>query len=213
MSQTTLQPGAPGRVPNGPAGTAPVVYANGELSIDASNTNLGQLLQTIASLAGIAVDMPPSANAEQIPRITLGPGPARSVLASLLSDSGFNYLIQASDTNSDAVSQVVLITKEVILARGSEPASKTAPASVVTAEPDAAKPADAALADSAATEPPPSSKPRTMPGGPVTNARSTLTPPASLDSQSINNQLQQMYQQRQVLTQQNHQFVPGIPQQ
>ncbi|PYY16043.1 MAG: hypothetical protein DMG60_16080, partial [Acidobacteria bacterium] len=56
------------------------------------------------------MDVPESA-AKQRLFASLGPGPVRQVLASLLSSTDFNYLIQSSDSDPQKVRTVLLMAR------------------------------------------------------------------------------------------------------
>jgi len=80
---------------------APVVsYESGELTIVAENSTLSDILAALRTCMGSDIDLPSSASAERM-WAKLGPGPARKVLAALLSQTNLDYLIQASDSETD----------------------------------------------------------------------------------------------------------------
>lgn len=91
--------------------TAPeVTYENGQLSIMASNSTLGDILKAVRAVMGADIDIPPKASRERM-AANLGPGPAREVLSSLLSWTDYNYLIQASDSDPDGVQSILLTAR------------------------------------------------------------------------------------------------------
>ncbi|HWG21670.1 MAG TPA: hypothetical protein VG225_14155 [Terracidiphilus sp.] len=73
-----------------PASPARVTLDNGQLTIEAQNSDLGQILQEVARLSGIAIT-----GLNGGPRVfgVYGPDTPRAVLASLLTASGYNFLL------------------------------------------------------------------------------------------------------------------------
>jgi hypothetical protein len=94
-----------------PEQTAPnpprVSYEGGQLTIIAENSELSDVLSLLSSRTGAHINFPASAAHERI-WAGLGPGPARRVLASLLSEIGLNYAIQASDTDPRGIRSVLV---------------------------------------------------------------------------------------------------------
>jgi hypothetical protein len=84
------------------------------MSITASNTTLGSVLNEVKRCSGAQVDAPASSYSKRI-FDDLGPGPIREVLEALLGDSGFDYVIGASETNPDKIESILL------MARNTEP--------------------------------------------------------------------------------------------
>ena len=80
---------------------APVVsYEAGQLTIGAENSTLSDILAALRACMGADIDLPASASNERM-WARLGPGPARKVLATLLSQTNLDYVIQASDSDID----------------------------------------------------------------------------------------------------------------
>jgi hypothetical protein len=215
----------------------------GQLSINALDATLADVLTKVAALTGVNIDVPAGASGERMPVVELGPGPARQVLASLLSDTDFDYLIQAADADPERIQSVLVMAREKKgsgtnameagarpprspYARGPAPSSPPEeappPDSPVPVAP--ANPAAEAIASNpqtAAAQPdqvPPDQSgqfPLLQPDTSNPAKPGALTPPATLSQQSISQQLQQMYQQRLQMTQQDHytgtQPVPAIP--
>jgi hypothetical protein len=92
-----------------PATPPNVKYQNGELTIFAQNSTLGDILHEVRAKTGAVIDIPPGANERVVGQ--MGPGPARDVLASLLNGSHFNYVMIASSNNPQSVAQVILTAK------------------------------------------------------------------------------------------------------
>jgi hypothetical protein len=220
-----------------PAVPPKISYVGGQLSIRALGSTLADVLTQVAALTGVKIDVPAGANTERMPIVELGPGPARQILADLLSDSNFDYLIQASDADPEKLQAVLLMPREKKTdapgraSRGPYMAAATPPESPVPdtpvpPQPEIAPPQASSLNPAAALQADPSTQPPPAPpdlsGQPLLQPDTSnpakpgaLAPPATLSPQSINQQLQQMYQQRAQMTQQDHytgtQPLPPIP--
>jgi hypothetical protein len=209
-----------------------VTYQDGGLTIIAENASLSEVLAAVREAMGADIDLPAGAAGQRI-WVRLGPGPARTVLRDLLDGTEYNYIIQASEQDSDGIRSVLLTVRSksaesgiagAQMARGqnrkgqavnaspaetSEPetaaATDTSPATVAPA------PAVAAAADAA------SAPPETPPASPgVQSAASNLpiTPgsahpgastPVGGSSEQMMQQLQSMYEQRRQLQIQQNQ--------
>ena len=84
-----------------------VTYEAGQLTITAENSKLSDILASLRACMGADIDLPASASGERI-WARFGPGPARKVLAMLLSGTKLDYIIQASDTDPDGIRNVWL---------------------------------------------------------------------------------------------------------
>ena len=202
------------------AQAAKISYENGQLTIRANDVTLGEILAKVGVITKVTIEVPPTANAERLPVVELGPGPARHVLAALLGESGFDYLIQSADNNPDTLKSVLLIARErkgsgaadLASARGGRaPAKEEAPPAQPEEPPtlEASAPPQEAPPDprppSVQPDPPRTEGPLSAQQAiqlqqaqtdPNTLRPGAMAPPASLNQQSINQQLQQMYQQR-----------------
>src|SRR5712691_11104717 len=78
-----------------PASAPQVFFRNGQLTIVARNSTLGDILRAVHTQTGASVDIPSHATERVVSN--LGPGPARDVLASLLNGSHFNYVMLRSE--------------------------------------------------------------------------------------------------------------------
>ena len=227
-----------------PAETPPspptISYVRGQLKIDATDSTLADILTKVATLTGVKIDVPPTAYNQRMAVVQLGPGPARQVLASLLSDSNVDYLIQASDTDPEKIQNVLVMARDK---KGTKPSGNDEMARIRSpyarrgarrAEPEEAQPPEdtaqlenivAEPSEPAPTQPDPSasapppdpppapamqSVPAQQPGQ-LNSAKIAPQPvPASLNSEGISQQLQQMYQQRMQMNQQDHQAPPTV---
>jgi hypothetical protein len=238
----------------GAAAAQGISYADGQLTINVLNTTLSEVLRKVAVLTGVVIDLPAGAGVEKMQIVELGPGPARQILASLLSDSNFDYLIQSADSDPEKIQSVLLMPRGKkdnvpggidmpgrpsrnpfaraavvappppeeppapeppapavpdVLPAGLTPVDPSAPPPQpqVPAPPPGAQPAYAPLDPSAL--PPQSILDQPLPQGlnadPSTSRPGALTPPPVMNQQSINQQLQQMYQTRAQMNQQTRQ--------
>jgi hypothetical protein len=215
-----------------------VLYAGGQLTIYAPGSTLAAVLPSVAALTGVQIEVPEGAASDMMPSVQLGPGSPRQILASLLSDFHFDFLIQASDADSEKLQSVVIMPRTRKGAEGAEMDAEARPAHspfVRTPPPPAESAEEATAPDSAAsaqaenaavkasagnpqasgTQPLQSGEVPTLPQREATNMPRTapLSSPPVMTSQSITQQLQQMYQQRMQMIQQEHQAPPPPVQQ
>jgi hypothetical protein len=108
-------------LPSGPQGPVPqipldsiapvapqVSYQNGQLTIVAPNSTLGDILRAVRKQTSADIEIPPAT--ERV--VThLGPGPAREIVAELLNGSRFNYVLLGSPEDTSALTRVVLVAK------------------------------------------------------------------------------------------------------
>jgi hypothetical protein len=97
-------PLTPGQMPPNPPR---VTYEDGMLSIAAENSTLADILSAVKAATGTPMDIPAGAGADRV-WVTLGPGPARPILAALLTGTSLDYVIQASDTDPNLMQSVQL---------------------------------------------------------------------------------------------------------
>ena len=108
-------------LPEGPTGPVPqipldsitpiapqVSYQNGQLTIVAANSTLGDILRAVKKQTGADIEIPAATD-----RVVthLGPGPARDVMAELLNGSRFNYVLLGSPEDASLLTRVVLVAK------------------------------------------------------------------------------------------------------
>lgn len=86
-----------------------VTYQNGELTIQAANSTLGDILRAVGSKTGASIDVPPGANERVVSQF--GPGPAREVLAKLLNGTNFNYVMIGTPADPTTVAQLILTVR------------------------------------------------------------------------------------------------------
>ncbi len=94
--------------------TAPqVIYRNGQLTIDATNSTLSSILRAIQLQTGASMDVPSAAGSERV-AMRLGPGQPRDVLHTLLNGSKFDYMILGVAGNPGAIQKVILTPKQAV---------------------------------------------------------------------------------------------------
>jgi hypothetical protein len=204
------------------ASKAGISYAGGQLRIEVQSTTLAAVLTQVARLTGVSIELPEGAAEEQLGVVDLGPGPAREVLAALLSDSHFDYLLLASDADAGRLQNVLLTPRgkkgdaagaaNNALARSNPRVfprgAGSSPEPTQVAETPAVAPA-VAPPESAPADPNPASPPNaaaqpeavaptsTRPVPPPTQTwPGAMAPPANPTAENMSQQLQQMYQQR-----------------
>jgi hypothetical protein len=89
-----------------PPGPPKVSYQNGLLSVESTNSTLGDILNMIRTKTGIQIEGLQGASDRVAAK--LGPASADTVLTSLLRGSHFDYLILASVDRPDIVQRVIL---------------------------------------------------------------------------------------------------------
>jgi len=115
------KPVLPPPLPSGPTGPvqqipldsiAPVppqvTFQNGQLTIVAPNSTLGDILKAVRKQTGADIEVP-AANERVVTH--LGPGPVREVMSDLLNGSRFNYVLLGSAEDSSLLTRVVLVAK------------------------------------------------------------------------------------------------------
>ncbi len=103
---------------------APIVtYRDGQLTIDAKNSTLAEVLRLVAEKSGAKIEVPPGSGLERIYEHA-GPGPAQDVLVRLLNGSAYDFIIVSSPQTPNAPAQILLSL------RGAEPPASPAVASV-----------------------------------------------------------------------------------
>ena len=144
--------------PNAPR----VSYEGGQLTIIAQNSELSAILSLVSERTGAEIDLPLGALHERV-WSGFGPGPARRVLATLLSGMRLDYAIQASDIDPQGIRRVSLKARTKLDA-GSvpeqenptslepEPSAEAAPVDLQTASAESQPSAE--TRESTANEPP-----------------------------------------------------------
>ena len=209
---------------------AKVTYVDGQLTIIAENSLLSDILSALHTAMGAEIDLPASASNERI-WVRLGPGPARKVLGELLSGTDLNFVIQGSATDAEGIRSVLLTPhSEAGPGISSEPQGRMAnrqptggnsttaveaPTAVEVPRPENPVPAETTTASD--PTPPDAGSPRLAPQSEAASVSSAAentmahpSPPSSMTSEEIRQQLLSMYQQRRQL-QQNQPSTPANP--
>jgi len=105
----TPAPAPPLTLAQQPATPPQVSFQEGQLTISAQNSTLGDILKAVRTQTGATIDLPGNASERVVGQF--GPAPARDVLASLLNGSHFNYLLLGSSTDPSALDRVILMAK------------------------------------------------------------------------------------------------------
>jgi hypothetical protein len=203
-------------LPSGPTGPVPqipldsiapvapqVSYQNGQLTIVAPNSTLGDILRAVRKQTGAEIEIP---EAKERVVTHLGPGPAREVMAELLNGSRFNYVLLGSSQDASALTRVVLVAKTASdsATDSNQPAPQAQPqmsqAPVIGQPPQAPEINDAEAPDENADDN-------------ADQAAETEQPAVSPDQPEVKTpqQMLQEMQQRQLQLQQQLQQSPGQP--
>ena len=224
------KPAAP-TLPSGPTGKpvqqipldsiAPVApqvnYQNGQLTIVAPNSTLGDILRAVRKQTGAEIEIP---DAKDRVVTHLGPGPARDVVAELLNGSRFNYVLLGSPADSTALTRVVLVAKS-----GPENVNAANPGGVPQPngmpQPGNMAPPPQDMADGNDAEAPPEeNQDENADQNAAAEAEQQQGPPPDQPGIKTPQQMLQEMQQRQLQLQQNpgtppipnQQLPPGLPQ-
>jgi hypothetical protein len=96
--------------------TAPMVsYSDGELTVNAQNARLRDVIEAIRVRTGISVEFPSESMNDRV-FDQVGPAPLRDALTSLLYGSGYNYVIQTSSQDPQTVTKLVLSSQPHVAA-------------------------------------------------------------------------------------------------
>lgn len=104
----SVEPGA--TAPRHAVNPAKVSCHGNTLSISANSSTLGSILTQVEKCAGIHIDVPPAA-ADVLIFDEIGPGSSRDVVSSLLSSSGFNFVLGASSSDPEKIEELVLLAR------------------------------------------------------------------------------------------------------
>ncbi len=209
--QPVQQAQAPLRPEQMPPVPPTVVYQNGLLSVEATNSTLGDVLNGIRTKAGIQIEG--IQGAQDRVAAKLGPAPAQVVLTSLLQGSHFDYMILARPDRPNIVQRVILTPASgsglSANANGLQPRSTMV---LNQGDPDNDEAEEANIPQPVPQiqqlPPPPQPQPAQRTGAAV-QGNSPKTPEQVLEELK---QLQQQQQQNQQVPQQTAPLKPRIPQ-
>jgi hypothetical protein len=183
-----------------------VTYQNNQLTINAPNSTLADILRAVRKQTGAEIEVP--AAPERV--VThLGPGPAREVLAELLNGSRFNFVLLGSPSDETALTRVVLVAKGGVQEMPGPVASSTplpqAQAGVAQPESEPAAEANEAEATTDENSNNPDDNTDQQP------AEAEQTPPEPNGIKTPQQMLQEMQQRQMQLQQQQQPGQPPIP--
>lgn len=200
-----------------------ITYVNGQLTIVAENSQISEVMSALRAAMGTDIDLPANVARQRI-WVRLGPGPARKVLRDLLDNTELDYVIQASDTDTQGIRSVLLTLRSKSgeqdvagsrVARGTShrnPAVSARPVEEAPEQDSSTSAESAAASDTAPAGPPPSTdaqsaadKVQSVPGV----SQPSLSRPGAGTSEQMIQQLQSMYQQRRQLQIQQNQKPTG----
>jgi hypothetical protein len=199
-----------------------ITYNDGQLTIITENAPLSEVLSAVRAAMGADIDLPAGAATQRI-WVRLGPGPARKILRDLLDSTEFNYVIQASESDSEGVRSVMLTLGSKspetagqgnMVARGSNrkgsPSSSNPLDAAEQDEPPSSPLVNTAEAATPDSQPPPvapASQASKIPSLPVSSEIGSTGPLGRNPDQMIQ-QLQSMYEQRRQIQMQRNQKQP-----
>jgi hypothetical protein len=205
QSQTLVAP-ASGPETSLPGDQAPrtalsVTYYGEQLTIVADNSTLSDILEAVHARTGAEIDAPASAARKPMAAVRLGPGPARTVLASLLSWTNFDYIIQAPDANSQAIQRVLLVARRETRAGSTSSAMASARQSYVAAPQRVVEPRPSPAEIVEAQNPrqlaaPAEVAPAEHPQAPAALESSPAQPQSKGTTQEMIQDMQRLFQQR-----------------
>jgi hypothetical protein len=191
-----------------------VQYSDQLLRINAFNSTLADILAKIAALTGANIEIPAGARSERMVA-DLGPGPPRQIITALLTDTDFDFVVTSSNGDPESILTVLLTPRDhsngsagrTVLAdrpapnfRGMQPERMRAGAN--SADGQAADDSSSAASESTSAEAAPVEAPADSSAAAAAlpdNAGAGRIPDASSGQtvqQSMNQQLLQLYKQR-----------------
>jgi hypothetical protein len=201
-----------------------ITYEDGQLTIVAENSPLSEVMSALRAAMGADVDIPASVARQRI-WVHLGPGPARRILRDLLDNTELDYVIQASDTDTQGIRSVLLTLRSKTgeqglqgshVARGTShknlPENSNPPE---ISEQDTSAPAESAAVSDTAPTGPASAPTGAQPAAARVQSASGVSesslsrPSAGTSTEQMVQQLQSMYQLRKQLQAQQNQKPPS----
>jgi hypothetical protein len=87
-----------------------VAWDGKQLTVDANNSSLADILVAVRKRTGASIELPAAASGERV-FVHLGPGPVREILSDLLYGTPFDYVIQTAEDDPDALRSVMLTAR------------------------------------------------------------------------------------------------------
>jgi len=183
-----------------------VTYDNGQLTIVAANSTLGDILKAVRKQTGAEIDVP---DAKERVVTHLGPAPAQEVIADLLNGSRFNYVLLGSAQNPAVLTRVVLVAKTG--SEGGNAARPGNPQPVAAAQPPSPETQADAMGMDAETPPEENSADENPPDQAAVDNGEQPGQPENPPGVKTPQELLQEMQQRQLQMQQGQGGAPGAP--
>lgn len=152
VSQTVVAAAPPPK----PASRVEVEFQNGRMTIWADRASLAEVLVAVQRHTGADIPTPPGADQEQV-SISLGPAPARDVMAALLNGSRFNFVLVGDADDPAQLKSVVLTPRG---AGVSQPATYSPPPPNEAAVEPPAQPNQAQAMEQGGSDPQPQPPPQ-----------------------------------------------------
>ena len=177
----TRPPPTPEQLPPRPP---EIAWDGKQLSINADNSTLYDILMAVRSRLGASIDVPASASSERV-AVHLGPAPARAVLSALLEGSNYDYIIKARESNQNEIQSMIVTLrgegsdKDIPGDRDTNSATMTIPGAAVRRPPGYSRSGRPAFQEQMAPEQESSSTPD-PPTAPIPNT----TEPAAVSGDS-----------------------------
>jgi hypothetical protein len=181
-----------------------ISYQGGQLTVEAENANLSDILNGIRVATGLKIETVGGAGGERV-AAKIGPASVRDVLLSLLEGSRYDFIMMGSSTDPDRIERVVLTPKSNTagMSASNAPRPVAAPAQEVVQEENETDSDDNAGFAPPAAQPGPPQNPQ-QPGAAVNPAQPTAQPDAQQGVktpeqllQDLRNMQQQQQQQQQ----------------
>jgi hypothetical protein len=94
--------------PAQPVATPPIAQlTDGKLTIKANGQDFASVLESVRSVTGVAIDMPPAIDSEPV-FLSMGPTSIADALVALMDGSDYNYIIVGSEKDPRLVKQLIL---------------------------------------------------------------------------------------------------------
>jgi hypothetical protein len=147
--------GASREVAGVPSGQVVVAYENGELTIKSNGASLMEVLQAVCTHIGAELEAP--SMGDDVVVGVLGPGAVKDVLATMLTDSPYDFATAGSADDPSAILRIVILPKSAASADKTDKGSDTNNGSDAPPTQDsvAQNPATAELSPDAESQAPP----------------------------------------------------------
>lgn len=94
--------------PAQPAAAPPIAQVtDGKLTIRANGQDFASVLESVRSVTGLTVEMPPGSNSDPV-FLSVGPTEVSNALVALLDGTNYNYIIVGSEQDSRVVKRLIL---------------------------------------------------------------------------------------------------------